>query len=71
MREDEGREGGAQKRLEPIAKILNKADDVGRLFFPGKRTKRQNGCLLARMVAVFCTLWCFIIQKREKVVQQN
>lgn len=50
------REGGAKKRQEPITKILSKADDVSRPFFQGKRTKRQNGCLLARTVAVFCTL---------------
>lgn len=53
-REDEGREGGAQKRQEPIAKILNKADDVGRLFFPRKKNKKaewvsvgkDGGCVL-------------------------
>lgn len=68
---DGGREGGARKWWKPIAKIVNRADDVGRLFSPGKRTKRQSGCFLAKMVAVFYTLQCFIIQKGEKTVQQN
>lgn len=66
---------GAQKRQEPVAKIVTNADDIGRLFVPRKKkkkqTKRQNGCLLAKTVAVFCALWCFIILKGKKTMQQN
>lgn len=47
-------EGGAQNKQEPIAKILNKADYVSRLFFHRKKNKKaewmplgkDNGCVL-------------------------
>lgn len=41
------------------------------VFFPGKKNKKTEWILLARMLVVFCTLWCFIIQKGEKIIQQN